>query len=87
MHKYHIVATAFKPSGKMYSTGEAIDLGLSNSYPADKAIAVKSEMYEDLDQACNLPYGAVETNNLNVLIQVLDDTDNPIVYQEIVMFK
>lgn len=87
MPQYRIVATAFKASGKMYSTGKSVDLGNALGYPADRAIAIKSEIYEDLDEACNLPQGAVETNNLNVLIQVLDDTNNPIVYQEIVMFK
>jgi hypothetical protein len=87
MPKYRIIATAFKPSGKMYSTGNPIDLGESAGFPSDKTHAIKAEMYLALDQACNLPLGAVETNNLNVLIEVLDDTEDPVVYQEFVMFK
>ena len=85
MPKYKIVATAFKRSGKMDTTGETVDLGHALSYPADRARAKISEIYEDLDKYCGLPQGAVKTNGFTVLIQVLDDTSNPIVYQELVV--
>ena len=84
MTAYRIQATAFRSSGKMYSTGQNIPLGMFLDYPAGLARAKISELYSDLDQACGLPNGAIVTNNLTVLIQVLDDTDNPIVFQELV---
>lgn len=85
MPQYRIVATAFKRSGKMSNTGQPVDLGHALSYPADRARAKITEIYEDLDLFCGLPQGAVKHNAFTVLIEVLDDTSSPVVYQELVI--
>lgn len=45
----------------------------------------KAEIYEDLDAACALVPNAVASNNYIVLIQVMDDTNNPVVNQSLVL--
>lgn len=85
MPHYRIECSAFKRSGKFYNSGNSIDLGVHPQYPVELVEKARAEIYEDLDKACSLVPNAVKTNDYVVLIQVLDDTPNPIAMQYLVL--
>lgn len=84
MPRYRIECSAFKRSGKYYNS-KTIDLGFHLEYPNDVISKAKAEIYEDLDAACALVPNAIASNNYIVLIQVMDDTNSPVVHQSLVL--
>lgn len=83
--RYYINLSTFKPSGKYYNSGRDIDLGIHVTTPFKLFAKYKTEIYEDLDKFTNLPENAIVTNKLSVLIQLMDDSTNPICFQELVV--
>lgn len=82
---YRIEILTFKSSGKYYSNGKVIPLGIHPQYPSELFRKHTAEIYEDLDTYSNLPQGVVKANGLIVQILLLDDTSNPIVHSELVL--
>lgn len=77
-HKYILECTAFKPSGKYY-TSMRHDLLESNTekWVDDFPILQEKEkeILKDLNKACGLTEGSIERNNFSVLVEILDIKD------------
>lgn len=77
-NKYVLECTAFKPSGKYYTSMRHELLESNTEKWVDDFPALnekKEEILKDLDTACGLRAGSIKQNNFSILIEILDIKD------------
>ena len=86
-HHYFIECTAFKKSGKHYSSSKVEVLQSDKPMIEDFPILYekKEELMLNLDAACGLNKDSIKQNQFTVLIQILDlNADEQICYQYLI---